>query len=156
PPPPPPPPPEAPPPEEPKPTEPKVAESPPPPSPAPAPPDPAPVNSGGIALDDGALDAKEFPSLTETGEKDWVVRAFTVNADAAGPKTATSVRALRLALLDKQPLVRAFALRGLASRGIDDLRAWGSAALFNRLVENLAVKKGVIPYVAKEAHLLLK
>ncbi|MEZ0230839.1 MAG: vWA domain-containing protein, partial [Planctomycetota bacterium] len=131
----------------------------PPPPQAPPPPTPepaavAPVNSA-LALDDGAGDAAEFKSLNEKTEPDWVARAFSTNSYAEGTKDAKSVRALRFALLDREPLIRAFALRGLARRSIDDLKAWGSKALFERLVTNLAVKKGMLPYVAKAARKLL-
>jgi len=107
------------------------------------------------ALDDGAGDEKEWKSLNEKSEPDWVTRAFATNAFAEGAKTAASVRALRYALIDREPLVRAFALRGLARRSIEDLRAWGSQALFERLLANLSVKPGVIPYVPKNAKMLL-
>jgi serine/threonine protein kinase len=131
-----------------------AVETPPPPSVPDTPPAIAPVASA-AALDDGKGDEKEFPFLAEKTEKDWVARAFAANALADGAKTARSLRGLRFALLDREPLVRAFALRGLSLRGADDLKAWGSKALFDRLVVNLAVKKGVLPYIAKEAQLIL-
>jgi hypothetical protein len=108
------------------------------------------------SLDDGRDDAREHPSLVEKAEPSWIARAFTINfhADAARDP-ASSLRALRLALRDRDVLVRAFALRGLALRKTDDLRVLGSKPLFQALVPNLSVK-GEDDYVKRTAHALLR
>jgi serine/threonine-protein kinase len=124
----------------------------PPPAPAPVVAEPAPP---GLVLDDGKDDGREHPSLLEKNEKEWIARAFTTNVFAdLTPSTPSSIRALRLALLDRYPLVRAFALRGLTLRGAEDLRAWGNKPLFDNLVENVKAP-GEEPYIRATARLVL-
>src|SRR5262249_30311804 len=66
---------------------------------------------------------------------------------------AGSVRALRLALMDRRELVRAFALRGLVHRTDDMLLGWGSKALFEALASNL--KGSSEPYVGRTSRAIL-
>ncbi|HZU99697.1 MAG TPA: serine/threonine-protein kinase [Planctomycetota bacterium] len=127
----------------------------PPPSPAPpesptpaAPMPPPPVAAD--ALDEGAGDAKEFPALADA---DSLVRAFAVRAVAKGNKSSSAnIRALRLALGDKEPLVRALAVDGLLDRPPEPLREWGSKGLFDRLVKCL----DDAPEVARHVRSVLK
>ncbi len=115
-------------------------------APEPAAPEPPP-------LDLGANDASEFPDLAARDAKAWLERAFSLNALAeAAPPTPRQIRALRLGLLDRFPLNRAFALRGLLRRSDAWLRAFGSQALFDNLLEVLGDDE---PYLADGAQALL-
>ncbi|RMG09959.1 MAG: VWA domain-containing protein, partial [Planctomycetota bacterium] len=105
------------------------------PEPAGGDPVPAAPAPKAVRLDRGEGDAAEFPLLADRSPKRWTERAFFVNALAeVRPARPYVVRALRLALADRFPLNRAFALRGLA-RIADGgfLRAYGSRGLFEAL-----------------------
>jgi serine/threonine-protein kinase len=128
--------------------------APPEPSPQLVAPDPGVPGAKAPVDDDGKDDPREFPSLVEKNERDWVARAFTANFYADGPSTSASVRALRLALLDRHPLVRAFALRGLTLRTAPDLQAWGGHAVWEGLLANLRATKEE-PYLARTARVVL-
>ena len=106
-----------------------------------------------LGLDAGERDADEFPELAVKSTKVWLDRAFLLNflADSR-PHEPRLVRGLRLGLLDRFPLNRAFALRGLAAYPTDFLRAYGSQALFENLLEVIDDRE---PYVARTARGLL-
>jgi serine/threonine-protein kinase len=132
---------------------PEASMPPPPPAPTDAPPPAAPTPPPPVAadgLDEGAGDAKEFPALADA---DGLVRAMSVRAVATGSKSSSAnIRALRLALGDKEPLVRALAVDGLLDRPPEPLRRWGSKGLFDRLVKCL----DDAPEVARHVRSVLK
>jgi len=108
-------------------------------------PPPAPV-----VLDGGERDAREFPELADRDTKDWVKRAFMINALAEDVPSPTTTRALRLALSDRFPLDQAFALRGLLRADDALLRAVGSKGLFDALLDLVDTREAWVQGATQE------
>lgn len=91
-----------------------------------------------------------FPQLAA---KDWVHRAFAVNAIAEEKDDFKAIVGLRDVLTDRHRLVRGFAIRALRERSIDSLRKFGGAPLFEGLISNLKSRES---YIAQNSLQLLR